>query len=424
MKKKLISIGALMLVLALILTLVPSCGNGDEEATPTPGPGFTPTPGVTPTPTGEVKTLKIGIIEPLSGAAAPWGIGFERGAQWAADKLNTAGGLKVGADTYMIKTVSCDDKYIGSEAALCATRFVYDENIHYVVGPIGTSDAVDPTFTAGDCFYATGGTVVASPDMPYRIVATAYGGYPGGWNDIFLKQATSYHPEAKTICFLEPRSATAEERVPDNRAAAEKWGMTVLAHELYERGLTDFYPILTKIVAKKPDVIGLLGSGGDVALQTKQVREMGYDGWLWQVNMVALSVLKDVAGTQNLWNIASNEPDWTSDAYPARVREMYEEWQRMYPGDAMDRTPPMGYSALMMYAKAIEQAGSIDVDEVMKVLDDPNFRFDTFFMDDMALGGIETYGVRRQWQLACDYGEINDLDNISLSMSIEMTYAP
>jgi len=188
--------------------------------------------------------------------------------------------------------------------------------------------------------------------------------------------------------------------------------------------MTDFYPVLTKLVAKDPDVLCLLGSGGDVALQTKQVREMGFDGWLWQVNMVATSVLEDVAGPDNVWKIASNEPDWTSDVYPTRVREMYEEWQKMYPGEAMDRTPPMAYSAIMMYAKAIEQAGSIDTDEVMKVFDDPNFMFDTFFMDDMSLGGLETYGIRRQWQLACDYGEIIDLDNISLSMSIEMTYAP
>jgi len=390
------------MVLALLLTLAPSCGK--EK--------------------GEVKTLKIGVADPLSGGAAPWGIGFERGAKWAAGDINDAGGIKVGDDTYMIQLVSCDTKYVGSEAALCATKFVYDEGMHYAIGPIGTSDAMDPIYTEGKCFYATQGTVVASPDMPYRIVATAYGGYPGGWNDTFLKQATKFHPEEKTLCFLEPRSATAEERVPDNKAAAEKYGMTVLSHELYERGMTDFYPVLTKLVAKDPDVLCLLGSGGDVALQTKQVREMGFDGWLWQVNMVATSVLEDVAGPDNVWKIASNEPDWTSDVYPTRVREMYEEWQKMYPGEAMDRTPPMAYSAIMMYAKAIEQAGSIDTDEVMKVFDDPNFMFDTFFMDDMSLGGLETYGIRRQWQLACDYGEIIDLDNISLSMSIEMTYAP
>ena len=71
MKKKLIGIGVVALALALILTLAPACGNGDEEKTPTPGPGTTPTPGVTPTPTGEVKTLKIGFIGPLSGCIVP-----------------------------------------------------------------------------------------------------------------------------------------------------------------------------------------------------------------------------------------------------------------------------------------------------------------------------------------------------------------
>lgn len=199
----------------------------------------------------------------------------------------------------------------------------------------------------------------------------------------------------------------------------------MVADEYYEAGTTDFYPVLTGVVAENPDAIEFGASPpGDVAMMTKQVRELGYEGPLYQIAMTALSILLDVAGPENVWGICSNEPDWTSDVYPAKAHALYQEWQEMYPGEPMDRCPPMTYSAVMFYAAAIEEAGSIDPDEVMKVLDDPDFRFDVFFADDVALGGMETFGIRRHHPLNCDYGEIIDAEHVYLSKSVIISEVP
>jgi len=403
MKKKLIGVSAVVLVLALLVTLAPSCGGGG----------------------GEVKTLKMGILQPLSGPAAAWGTGFEWGAKYAVDEINAAGGLKVGEDRYMIETVSCDDKYMGSEAATCATKFVFEEGIHYVVGPISTYEAVDPIFTAGKCFYGTAATAPTDPSKPYRIIATAYGGYPGGWSDAFLKQVAKQQPEVKTIASLSPQLPEITEELKQKfQEAVERSGLTLVIREDYLTATTDYYPMLTRILAKNPDAIWLGGSPGDVALQIKQARELGYEGWLEVVAAAPVTTLIEIAGRENVWKIGSNEPNWESDAYPEGVRELYRAFQVQHPGESMVRTPPMGFSTVMMYKDAIERAGSIDPDEVMKVFDDPNFRFHAYWADDAALGGFQTYGIRRQWSLPCDYGEITDADHISLSISIEMTSAP
>ena len=103
MKRKLVGIGVIALVLALLLTLAPSCGNGDE---------------------GEVKTLKMGLIIPLSGTLASMGVQCETGMDWAIEKVNGAGGIKVGQDAYMIELVTCDEKAIASEGVLCAQQMV------------------------------------------------------------------------------------------------------------------------------------------------------------------------------------------------------------------------------------------------------------------------------------------------------------
>src|SRR5439155_492143 len=65
----------------------------------------------------EDKTLTIGVLGPLSGGAASYGVEMVRGAEMKADELNKAGGLKVGGDVYKIKLVSYDHKALAADAA-------------------------------------------------------------------------------------------------------------------------------------------------------------------------------------------------------------------------------------------------------------------------------------------------------------------
>ena len=64
----------------------------------------------------EDKTLTIGVLGPLSGGAASYGVELVRGAEMKADEINKAGGLKVGSDVYHIKLVSYDHKALGITA--------------------------------------------------------------------------------------------------------------------------------------------------------------------------------------------------------------------------------------------------------------------------------------------------------------------
>ena len=51
------------------------------------------------------ETLKIGVIGPMSGPAAQWGVEIARGAEMKAEEINAAGGLKIGNATYDIRTI-------------------------------------------------------------------------------------------------------------------------------------------------------------------------------------------------------------------------------------------------------------------------------------------------------------------------------
>jgi branched-chain amino acid transport system substrate-binding protein len=429
MKKKLIGIGALVLVLALLLTLVPACGNGDEEPTPvgrTPTPGVTPQPGVTPTPTGEVKTLKIGLVFPLSGPAAAYGIDHELGAKWAADKFNQEGGLKVGNDRYMIEIVSCDDKYTGSGAADCATRFVYEEGIRFVLGPIAGVGAVDPIFEQNKVLYIVG-TVSAdpSPATPYMVngITTTK-----AWLEALVGQAIEHHPEIQTVVSLSPEydighsfKAAADEVMP-------KLGLTLLANELFDITATDLYPVLAPVVAMNPDLIETGASPpGTQALILKQARELGYEGWIMGTSAGPTDVLISIAGPENMWKVFTSYPGWHSEAFPQRTRDLYQEWLDNYaaPGQTeMGITVSNSWKFMTFLRDAIEEAGSIDPEDILPVIDDPSFRFDVFAADNQRLGGIETFGIRRCFPHPIPYGEILSADDVRLSISFRFAEVP
>ena len=408
MQKKLIGIGAIVLVLALLLTLAPSCGNGDEKATPTPQTGVTPTPWVTPTPTGEVKTLKIGALCALSGPAAAWGAAHELGMKIAMEDINDAGGIKVGPDTYMIEIISCDTKYVASVAVDCALRMIHDEGCKFTIGGIGTILATRGIFNDAKVINIGLGTTPPEPDLYYWIngnVATDF------WVESCVKQAYEAHPEVKTLAIINPNTEGSRDWADAHHVAAAKYGQTIVASEFVEWGTVDFYPVLTKILAKKPDAIALdSNTAGASLLITKQARELGYTGWIQHPSPVPLVLLKEGMPNEYLYNIATNEEIFSQPVFTQSVRELNERVVTQYnkPGEPMNCCTVHGYSHVEAIVTAIEQAGSIDVDDVMKVFDDPDFRFNRVYVENAKVGGFETYGIRRQFPHFQAYSEIHD----------------
>ena len=93
-------------------------------------------------PAQQMEKIKIGILGPMSGAGAAWGINMQRGASLAIEDINKAGGIKVGNKTYQFEMVPADDKYTGAVAVSEGSRLIFEQKIKYVFGPIGSSPTV------------------------------------------------------------------------------------------------------------------------------------------------------------------------------------------------------------------------------------------------------------------------------------------
>ncbi|MFC2039363.1 ABC transporter substrate-binding protein [Chloroflexota bacterium] len=370
-----ICIAAVVLTLTLLLSLVPACGKDK----------------------GEIKTLKIGVLLPYTGPAGPWADQTDQGIEWVKDKINAAGGIEVGDDTYMISLVKADTKLTGSVAVQEATRLTQQEGIHYVVGPILVAQATNSVFTEGKCFSAIIAVSSANelgPDSPYTWCTLP--DIPG-WVDSFFKMALDVHPEIETVGLLGTTSGLGVEYLDANRDAAAHYGLEVVHEATFEMGIVDFYPALTPLLAKNPDAISLCGGPGvgDQALMVKQARELGYNGLFLGANHGTEDTLVDVAGVDFAEGFMTNATDYTSDIHPDSVHELYAEFEQLHPDDPFGLTHYLAYGSVMLYKQAIEEADSIDPDAVRAVFDDPDWEFEWFGFEGRQLGGLQTFGVRR-----------------------------
>ena len=104
--------GAIVLLLACLITAGVSCGSSEEA-----------------------NEIKIGVIGPMQ---FQMGEHHWLGATLAADEINTAGGIQVGNETYQIKLVQVDSNEIVSvlDAASATERAITVDNVDFLMGSI------------------------------------------------------------------------------------------------------------------------------------------------------------------------------------------------------------------------------------------------------------------------------------------------
>ena len=235
--------------------------------------------GAVPAPAAE-KTLTIGLIGPLSGGAASYGVELQRGAEMKTDEINKAGGLKVGADVYKIKLVAYDQKAQAAEAATATNKLVFQDKTKYIIGnAVGATCNAAQTITEPNKVlfaFVCWGTSNLAPDKPYSFRSML-----SQWElaEPFYRWVKETHPDIKRVAAISPNDTSGKDTNTAVVKALKGLGFEVVGDEYYERGTKDFYPILTKVLNQKPDMIDVAAApAGEAGLILKQAMELGFKG--------------------------------------------------------------------------------------------------------------------------------------------------
>jgi ABC-type branched-subunit amino acid transport system substrate-binding protein len=174
-------------------------------------------------------------------------------------------------------------------------------------------------------------------------------------------------------------------------AACQKYGIKVLGYDYIARTVTDYYPILAKILPNNPGILGTHG-GDNGALIIKQAREKGYKGQFLIPGAASASFIK-TGGAENVEGTLHVGIDPTSELTPKGIKEFHQMYIQKYHEDpgawsAWQTTPPY------VLTQAMSKAGTVDDVEKIKAVLEKEW-FDTPW-GRVKFGGEKKYGLPHQ----------------------------
>ncbi|MCX5803803.1 MAG: ABC transporter substrate-binding protein [Proteobacteria bacterium] len=343
------------------------------------------------------KILKVGTTLPLSGPAAGWGLGLSRMNDFFAEDINKAGGLKIGKDVYTIKTISYDHKGSPSEAAANATRLVSRDKIQYLIGGvIAATGMAELPITQPAKVITTSlwwGKEILGPDKPYSFRQTI------SQNEIAPAMYTwiaRNNPKIKKVAQINPNDTSGWDTAAAVRETAKANGMEIVAEEFFERGTKDMYPFLTRILAKKPDLIDVaVTAPGDGAMIVKQLYELGYKGakaWTCGTNPIQIIQLCGTEAAEGLWFAYGQDLEGPKSS--PETRALAKRYMAKF-NEPLAPHHVTSYAMLEIFTQAMVKAGTTDTDAVSKVVEKTH-KFNTSF-GPFVLVGKQKYGIDRQF---------------------------
>ncbi|VWX61752.1 ABC transporter substrate-binding protein [Burkholderiales bacterium 8X] len=341
----------------------------------------------------QTETLKIGVVSALTGPGSEWGLAQDGGIKIAAAEANAKGGLKVGGKTYKIEVVSYDDQYKAALALTGATRLIEQDKVRFVVGPMGSASAlaIKPLFEQNKVVAIIGAFSEKALDANTRYsfrgfpTQTEFAGPIVGW----LKKNK---PELKTVAQLEPNDETGWFSQKLLKGIYEGEGFKMVSAELFERSLKDFQPVMTRVLATRPDIIELgTTPPGTAGLMMRQARELGFKGQFVKIGGPGVPQIVAAAGKEFAEGLICYA---AADVTTPNYKELQAKYEKVL-------KPPMNeitvyfYDASRMLLDAMQKAGTVeDTDKIRDAL----AKAEPYagIQGNIRWGGQKQYGVNQQ----------------------------
>jgi branched-chain amino acid transport system substrate-binding protein len=228
-------------------------------------------------------TITLGSAISITGKYSQEGKNAKDGYEFAIQKINEMGGVKVAGKAYKLEVKYYDDESTPARTAQLLERLINQDGVKYMLGP-----------------YGSGPTKAAAPvTEKYKIPMVEAEGasrslFTQGYRYLFAALSTSEQYLAPAVDLAaemakkqgkkpgsmkigmafenDPFSLDVRQGVVD---AAKKYGMKVVVDDKMPRDLSDISATLTKVKAVKPDILLFSGHTKGALTATRQMKEMG-----------------------------------------------------------------------------------------------------------------------------------------------------
>jgi branched-chain amino acid transport system substrate-binding protein len=318
-----------------------------------------------------LKPFKIGILGPMSGPAVAWGLPAKHGVEIWVEDIKKVGGIKVGDVTYIPEIIVYDDENVSSKAMLGSRKILLEEKADIVL-QLGGDPAIatGPFFTKNKMVAHSFISTDVRSQYPYLVVPVESVPFFTG----ALEWIAKAYPEAKTMAHVAQDDLIGIEGATYTYAGAKANNIKLVYDKFFAPETQDFAPVVTAMLAKKPDIINLGCSYVEyVDLIVEQCYKQGFKGILVAVEFMQSTIDK----VPNDWLEARRAigcfPRFDDPVIKSRkigersFESFYNEFVKRWPGE-WGAVSYEWAAGLDLWRHGMKLAGSIDSIKILEAL--------------------------------------------------------
>jgi branched-chain amino acid transport system substrate-binding protein len=328
----------------------------------------------------EGDTIILGSAISLSGKYSTNGLHTQKGYDFAVERINEAGGVKVGGKSYKLAIKYYDDESAANRATQLAERLIQQDGIEYMLGP-----------------YSTGMTKAVAPvTEKFKVPMVEAEGasralFTQGYRYMFAVLSTSEYYLAPVLDLVAERAKSEGKKPSDLRIGmafendgfsldvragvvdvAKKHGMNIVIDDKLPADLSDMSATLTKFKALKPDILLVSGHSKGAATAARQIEEMKIEAPVISMTHCEAAKVQEkfpkaangvLCPTQWLSNLPNSEPIFgNASKYNDDFRAAFPEYK------VIPYQTTQASAAVLVFKDAFERANSFDRDAVRDAL--------------------------------------------------------
>ncbi|MCF8031921.1 MAG: ABC transporter substrate-binding protein [Desulfarculaceae bacterium] len=308
-------------------------------------------------------TIKLAVMEPLSGTFKDIGDRYLEGVQYAAQVLNEQGGI----NGMQVEVIPVDSELKPAIATRKATKLMIKEGVKYFCGGTGSSVGgamVALTGKKGGLFYTYGMAAASMTGAKcsktfFRACANTDTQSYALANWVASQGFTKVFTVAQDYSFGQQATEAFIKKLKELNPKAE-----IVGKVLHPIGTKDFAPYVSQIINSGAEVVFTSNWGSDLTLLLKQAKPLGLKAKFACYYLNDENAITAVANDEAV--VGSVAAEVYMITIPGEANKKFVEGFKKAKGYYPTWLRGKAYLATMFWAEAVKKAGSAKVSDVIK----------------------------------------------------------
>lgn len=362
------------------------------------------TAAMTPLGSAQAQDIVLGASVQLTGPLANTGRYYRDAYEFAVDKINAKGGVKLGGKTHKLALKIYDNQSDNNLSVRQYTQLITQDKVNLLLGPFSSNFALADSAVSEKYKVPMVQGGGASDQIFSRKFKYIFGTLAPASNYFgsTIEMLKGLKPAPKTVALLYADDSFDVSVAKGTRPKLKAAGLTTVLDERYSANATNFNTLLTQIRSKKADVVLVAGHETEILNFVRQAKSLAVSPKFYSFTVgvpsedfrKALGKDAEYAFGMTAWLPTADKKDrWFGDA--AQFAKAYKAKYGYDP----DYHVASGVADVEALTQAMENAGTADPKKVRDAL--AKLKFDSLY-------GPIAFGANGQIDLAQTVVQVQD----------------